>query len=120
MAALPASNCRHAVLPRILLRSSTFSAVAAEILKTFTGSDTFGASVLIKSGSSLIEPGVVPATDLTLSWPTFSAAAGQAGLSRRYGGIHFQTGDLMGRALDFNKAWRPCRCLATKKEVINR
>lgn len=78
---------------------STFSAAAAEVLHCFTGSDTFGASVLIKAGSSLIEPGVVPANDLTLSWPTFSAAADEAGISRRYGGIHFETGDLMGRAL---------------------
>jgi hypothetical protein len=32
--------------------------------------------------------------DVTLSWATFSEAADQAGLSRRYGGIHFEQGDL--------------------------
>ena len=85
--------------PEFCSGHSTFSAAAAEVLRCFTGSDTFGASVLIKAGSSLIEPNVVPASDLTLSWPTFSAAADEAGISRRYGGIHFQTGDLMGRAL---------------------
>ena len=31
--------------------------------------------------------------------PRTSAAADDAGLSRRYGGIHFPTGDLTGRAL---------------------
>jgi hypothetical protein len=36
---------------------------------------------------------------VTLSWPTFSDAADQAGRSRRYGGIHFRDGDLAGRAL---------------------
>jgi hypothetical protein len=36
---------------------------------------------------------------VTLSWATFSEAADQAGLSRRYGGIHFQDGDLAGRAM---------------------
>jgi hypothetical protein len=36
---------------------------------------------------------------VVLSWPTFSAAAEQAGRSRRYGGIHFPDGDLSGRAL---------------------
>lgn len=85
--------------PEFCSGHSTFSAAAAEVLRCFTGSDTFGASALIKSGSSFIESGLVPASDITLSWPTFSAAADQAGISRRYGGIHFQTGDLMGRAL---------------------
>ena len=46
-----------------------------------------------------MEPLTVPAADVTLSWPTFSDAADQAGLSRRYGGIHFAPGDLVGRAV---------------------
>jgi hypothetical protein len=36
----------------------------------------------------------VPAADLMLAWETFSEAADQAGISRRYGGIHFRQGDL--------------------------
>ena len=78
---------------------STFSAAGAEILKRFTGSDAFGHSFTQRAGTSTIEPGTVPATDVTLAWPTFSAAAAQAGLSRRYGGIHFAEGDLTGRVL---------------------
>jgi len=77
---------------------STFSAAGAEILKLFTESDDFGASVTFLAGSSKFESGAVPATDLTLRWATFSEAANQAGLSRRYGGIHFEQGDLDGRA----------------------
>jgi hypothetical protein len=50
-------------------------------------------------GSSCIEPGLTPRRPIVLYWPTFSAAADQAGLSRRYGGIHFRDGDLEGRAL---------------------
>jgi len=76
---------------------STFSAAGAEILRLFTNSDTFGASVTFPKGSSRTEPGTVPAHDLTLSWETFSQAADQAGISRRYGGIHFEQGDLDGR-----------------------
>jgi hypothetical protein len=34
-----------------------------------------------------------------LSWDTFTSAANQAGMSRRYGGIHFESGDLAGRKL---------------------
>ena len=78
---------------------STFSAAGAYILQQFTGSDTFGNSYTAAPGSSQIEPGITPTTSITLSWPTFSAAAAEAGMSRRYGGIHFQQGDLDGRAL---------------------
>ena len=47
----------------------------------------------------MIEPGIVPARPVTLSFPTFAEAADQAGRSRRYGGIHFKDGDLDGRRL---------------------
>jgi hypothetical protein len=49
-----------------------------------------------------------PAQDVTLTWPTFQDAADQAGLSRRYGGIHFLQGDLMGRSMGIQiatQAW---------------
>ncbi len=78
---------------------ATFSAAAAAVLARFTGSDRFGASATIRAGSSRVEPGTTPAADVVLSWPTFSGAADQAGRSRRYGGIHFEDGDLVGRAL---------------------
>lgn len=39
------------------------------------------------------------AQDVTLSWKTFSDAADEAGISRRYGGIQFVAGDLDGRAM---------------------
>lgn len=78
---------------------SVFSAAAAEVLKRFTGSDAYGSSVTIKAGSSRVEPRLVPACDVTLTWHTFSAAADEAGLSRRYGGIHFEDGDRAGRSL---------------------
>jgi hypothetical protein len=77
---------------------SNFSAAGAEILRLFTGRDVFGASVTFPAGSSRVEPGAVPARDLSLSWSTFSGAADQAGISRRYGGIHFEQGDLDARA----------------------
>ena len=78
---------------------STFSAAAAEVLRRFTGSDRFGASVTVTAGSSKVEPGKAPTADVTLSWSTFSAAADEAGMSRRYGGIHFVPGDLLGRGI---------------------
>jgi hypothetical protein len=76
---------------------SNFSAAAARILTLFTGSDAFDLTVSIPAGSSAIEPGAVPAHDVLLYWGTFTEAANQAGMSRRYGGIHFEQGDLDAR-----------------------
>jgi hypothetical protein len=78
---------------------STYSAAAALILATWTGGDRFGYSVALPSGSSKIEPGITPAHTITLSWKTFTDAADEAGMSRRYGGIHFRRADLAGREL---------------------
>jgi hypothetical protein len=84
--------------PEFISGHSTFSAAAAEVLKNFTGSDAFGGSYTFERGRSKVEPGLTPHATLTLSWPTFTAAADQAGISRRYCGIHFADGDLDGRA----------------------
>ncbi|ERT07868.1 hemolysin-type calcium-binding repeat family protein [Lyngbya aestuarii BL J] len=78
---------------------STFSASAATILELATGSDNFGASVTFEPGQSRFEPNFTPQQDVTLAWDTFSEAADEAGLSRLYGGIHFEDGDLNGRTL---------------------
>jgi hypothetical protein len=87
--------------PEYVSGHSTFSSAAAAILAKFTGSDSFGASVTIEAGTSLFEPRTdtqvgTPATNIQLSWPTLTAAAKDAGLSRRLGGIHFQDGDEHG------------------------
>jgi hypothetical protein len=77
---------------------STFSGAARITLTAFTGGDTFNGQVTIKKGESLFEPGKVPARDVVLKWKSFLDAADQAGMSRRYGGIHFESGDRHGRA----------------------
>jgi hypothetical protein len=77
---------------------STFSGAARIAIIAFTGTDTFNGQVTIKAGHSLFESGAVPARDVVLKWKTFLAAADQAGMSRRYGGIHFESGDRHGRA----------------------
>jgi hypothetical protein len=78
---------------------SAFSAAAAEILRLFAGSDACGESVTVLPGTSLVERGLTPATPVTLTWRTFSEAAGEAGMSRRYGGIHFEKDDVVGQEL---------------------
>jgi hypothetical protein len=87
--------------PEYVSGHSTFTAGGATLLALFNGSDTFGASVNIPQGKSAIEPGLTPAAvgGVTLTWPTFSDASNEAGMSRRYGGIHFFSGDVHGRGV---------------------
>lgn len=93
---------------------STFSRASAEVLTAFTGSDAmydgvtrlgrdydgdgvedlFGQHIAVP-GTMLFEDG--PAQTVVLRWDTFLEAADEAGISRRYGGIHFQDGDLRAR-----------------------
>ena len=78
---------------------STFSGAGAAVLSRFTNSDEFGASVTFNPGDSRFEPNLVPGDTLTLSWDTFTQAADEGGISRLYGGIHFEDGDVNGRQL---------------------
>jgi hypothetical protein len=84
--------------PEFISGHSTFSAAAATVLELFTGSGRFGDSVTLAPGTSATEPGITPAAPVRLHWSTFTDAANEAGISRRYGGIHFKAADLVGRA----------------------
>jgi len=98
---------------------STFSAASAEVFKRFFGSDDFNYATMIMAGDSLFEPmitsgkgwipgvtdvpnqgpntvGYSPASNILLSWDTFSAAAADAGISRLYGGIHISVSNIDG------------------------
>ena len=81
---------------------SAFSAAAATVLRLFTGGSYFGAAFTFPAGASTIEPGATPSRDVTLVWHTFEQAADEAGLSRRYGGIHFRSADLESREMGRN------------------
>lgn len=85
--------------PEYVSGHSTFSAAGRAVINQFFGTDNFNAKVTIPAGSSKIEPGVTPAKPVVLTWKTLDAMADQAGMSRRYGGIHFESGDQQGRAL---------------------
>ena len=108
--------------PEYISGHSTFSAAGAEILKLFTGSDTFGGSVTFAAGSSKTERGFTPARPVSLTWGTFTDAANEAGISRRYGGIHFEAADLVGRAMGrlvADQAWAKARGLWNGGESEN-
>jgi hypothetical protein len=89
---------------------SGFSAAAAEVLKRVTGSDSFTFSYTVQAGGFKAEPGVAPASAVTVTFNTFSEAADEAGISRQYGGIHFEQGDMASRTMG-----RQCGALAWEK-----
>ncbi|MFF8378740.1 vanadium-dependent haloperoxidase [Streptomyces sp. NPDC015661] len=66
-----------------------FTAVGAEILKRYTGSDAYGGTGTVRAGSSKIETGM-PSKDVALKWNTFSDAAQEVGESRLYAGVHWE------------------------------
>ncbi len=105
-----AANVVTPAFPEYVSGHSTFTAAGRTVLALFYGTDNFNAKVTVPAGSSSFESGT-PGKSVVLSWKTLTDAADQAGMSRRYGGIHFQTGDMDGRALgkvvgydDWNKA----------------
>ena len=78
---------------------STFSAAGAEVLRLFAGSDTLGASVSFQPGDSRFEGEDGPTNPVTLAWETLTQAADESGISRIYGGIHFDDGNHNGLAM---------------------
>lgn len=49
--------------------------------------------------ASLIQPGIVPASPITLQWTSWQDMANSAGLSRKYGGIHATSAHTSSQAL---------------------
>jgi hypothetical protein len=80
--------------------SACFCAAHAQASRRFLGSDVLGWSVPIAAGSSQVEPGITPASDLSLGpWDTWTAFAHECGLSRLWGGVHFMAAITAGHDL---------------------
>jgi len=77
---------------------SAFSAAGGEVLKRYTGSDAFGGTYT-QPAATLRADNKLPTQTITLTWPTFTEAANEAGQSRIYGGIHFDDGNIAGLEL---------------------
>ncbi|WP_225801861.1 DUF6851 domain-containing protein [Streptomyces sp. NK15101] len=63
----------------------------AELTPLFTGTDKADINYRAAKGSSLIEPGVTPAQDVTLHWNSWSEFAAECGESRLWGGENFRS-----------------------------
>lgn len=89
---------------------STYSAAAAKLLATMTGSEFFPGGM----GSFLFTPDYLnfdigPSVAFELQWATYRDAADQSGLSRIWGGIHPPIDDIRGRNIGDRVA---TQCLA--------
>lgn len=62
----------------------------AQAMRRFTGTDQLNWSIAYPAGSSRIEPGVTPARDIELRFPTWTEFARDCGQSRVWAGVHFQ------------------------------
>lgn len=78
--------------------SACFCAAHGQASRRFLGSDSFGWSVPAPKGSSLIEPGITPASDIVIGpFATFTEFENTCGLSRFWGGVHFLSSLPAGR-----------------------
>jgi hypothetical protein len=68
----------------------------------YTGLGTLRISlsnIPVKARTSLIQVGLVPTSDISLTWSVWQDIADSAGVSRQYGGIHAVSADLGGKAV---------------------
>ena len=83
--------------PSYVSGHSCVSGACSEVLRLFTGSDTFGEEVKVVPGL-MTEPDNVGDT-ITLKFPTFTETAEMAGRSRVLGGYHIQADNVEGLKL---------------------
>lgn len=115
----PTNNPNHPLtpaFPEYVSGHSGFSAASAQALKMVTGSSRFGYEATYDPFAAAWKPTLVEAPELIgvhrWRYPSFVSAANQAGWSRRYGGIHFEDGDVVARSLGKrigHRAWEKAR-----------
>jgi hypothetical protein len=111
---LPASQWKEyldvADHPEYPSGSSSFCAAHAESARRFLESDSLNWAVTRPAGSSVVEPGVTPANEITLGpWATWTEFETECGLSRLWGGVHFmaaiEEGKPLGKAIGEQAYW---------------
>jgi hypothetical protein len=79
--------------------STTLCGAEAQAARRFLDSNLLDWSYSFPAGSSLTEPGAVPAKDMQMHWQTWDDFDRDCADSRVWGGVHFQT--TVDRALEF-------------------
>jgi hypothetical protein len=92
---LPASKWKSylpvADHPEYPSASAAFCAAHAQSSRLYLGTDTLNWSLLVPQGTSRIEPGHTPLADLTISFATWTEFEEECGMSRFWGGVHFES-----------------------------
>jgi hypothetical protein len=70
--------------------STSLCAELAEVQRHFKGTDKVDVTFAFPKGSSVIEPGITPAQDVTLHWDTGTDFVNDCAQSRIDGGVHFR------------------------------
>ncbi|MCD0448187.1 hypothetical protein LO762_03090 [Actinocorallia sp. API 0066] len=79
--------------------STTLCAAEAQAARRFLGDDKLEWRRPIPKGSSLTEPGLVPARDLELYYPTWTGFVKDCATSRVWAGVHF--GTTVARSIEY-------------------
>lgn len=101
---LPASQWRSylqtADHPEYPSGSTALCAAHGEASRLYLGTDALEWTVPAPAGSSRVEPGITPATDMELGpWDTWTDFVRECGLSRVWGGVHFMAAVTEGERL---------------------
>ncbi|MDH3763488.1 MAG: vanadium-dependent haloperoxidase [Gammaproteobacteria bacterium] len=70
--------------------SACFCQAHGQSARLYLGNDNLNWTVLAEAGSSRIEPGITPANDTELFFPTWTDFVHDCGQSRVWAGVHFQ------------------------------
>lgn len=70
--------------------SACFCQAHGQSARLYLGNDNLNWSVPAPAGSSLVEPGITPAADIDLFFPTWTQFVENCGQSRVWAGVHFQ------------------------------
>jgi len=76
--------------------SASFCSAHAQASRLYFGDDDLNWTVPIPAGTSVVEPGVTPAVDVELFFPTWTDFETKCGYSRLDGGVHFEDAVLAG------------------------
>lgn len=79
--------------------SASFCSAHATSSRLFFGTDQLGWSFPVPQGSSVIEPGHTPQSELVISFPTWTDFEETCGMTRFWAGVHFKASIPAGQAI---------------------
>lgn len=69
--------------------TSSLCQAYSQAARLFLGTDEIDAVVHFPKGSSKVEPGITPSSDIDVRWDTWTDFAKDCGMARLWGGVHF-------------------------------